>query len=71
MHPELVRRKAAAVGCLEPMTPALLHRIFRDGFQSVTPNGILGDARGMSEPIGRRCIEELAKILVAYFRNAN
>jgi creatinine amidohydrolase/Fe(II)-dependent formamide hydrolase-like protein len=36
----------------------------------VTPNGILGDARGMSAEIGQRCIDELVKVLVAYFRNS-
>lgn len=68
LHPALVHAEAAAAGCLEPPTPALLERVLRDGFRSVTPNGILGDARGMSEAIGRRCIDELVDVLVAYFR---
>ncbi len=68
LHPQLVRSEAAAAGYLGDLTPELLERIFREGFRSVTDNGILGDARGMSEAIGRRCIEELVDALVAYFR---
>ncbi|MGI9178987.1 MAG: creatininase family protein [Longimicrobiaceae bacterium] len=70
LHPELVRTEAAAAGYVGPLTPELFERVFRDGFRSVTPNGILGDARGMSAEIGQRCIDELVKVLVAYFRNS-
>ncbi|MDQ6828720.1 MAG: creatininase family protein [Gemmatimonadota bacterium] len=68
LHPELVREDLATAGFTDPMTPELLARIFRDGFRSVTENGIIGDARGMSAQIGKRCIEELIMILVAYLR---
>jgi creatinine amidohydrolase len=68
LEPELVRRDAAAAGYLGPLTPDLIERLFRDGIGSITPNGILGDARGMSAEIGRRCIAEAAEMLVAFFR---
>jgi creatinine amidohydrolase len=70
LEPGLVRREAAAPGLVEPLTPGLMERVFREGFRSVTPNGILGDARGMSVAIGERCIDELAGILADYFRAA-
>lgn len=59
--PELVRRDRAEAGYGEEVTGELLDRIFREGFRSVTPNGVLGDARGMSEEIGRRCLERAAE----------
>jgi creatinine amidohydrolase len=67
LHPELVREERAAAGYAGGLTPEVLKRVFQDGIGAVTPNGILGDARGMSEAIGRRCIAETADLLVDYF----
>ncbi|HEV2130404.1 MAG TPA: creatininase family protein [Longimicrobiaceae bacterium] len=69
LHPELVREGEAAAGYVGSIAPELIERMFREGLQSITTNGIVGDARGMSAVIGRRCIDELVKLLVAYFRN--
>jgi creatinine amidohydrolase len=69
LHPELVRASEATVGYLGRLTPELLSTVFREGIGAVTPNGILGDARGMQETIGHRCISETAGLLVAHFRN--
>jgi creatinine amidohydrolase len=63
LHPELVRADLAAAGYEGPLTPDVLKRVFEEGIGAVTPNGILGDARGMSEAIGRRCIEATAELL--------
>jgi creatinine amidohydrolase len=68
LHPHLVREDAAEPGYLGQLTPEVLARVFRDGIGAVTPNGILGDARGLSEAIGRRCIDETAEMLVRGFR---
>jgi creatinine amidohydrolase len=70
LHPELVRTDRAAAGYEGPLTPDVLKRVFEEGIGAVTPNGILGDARGMSEAMGRRCIAETADLLVDYFRAA-
>lgn len=70
LHPELVDRDRAEEGYRGALTPDVLQRVFQDGIGAVTPNGILGDARGMSGEIGRRCIEATAELLVDYFRNA-
>lgn len=64
IRPELVRRDRAEAGYVDEVTPELLDRIFREGFGSVTSNGILGDARGMSEEIGRRCLDRVAQAVV-------
>jgi creatinine amidohydrolase len=67
LFPELVRSALAVPGYLGPLTPAVLGRVFQDGIGAVTPNGILGDARGLSAEIGRRCIVETAELLVETF----
>jgi creatinine amidohydrolase len=68
LHPKLVRKEAAVAGCLEPPTAAFMQRVFKEGFHTVSPTGIIGDARGLSAKIGTRCIEELETVLVEYFR---
>jgi creatinine amidohydrolase len=68
LHPELVREERAAAGYSGGLTPEVLKQVFEDGIGAVTPHGILGDARGMSEAIGRRCIAETADLLVDHFR---
>lgn len=57
IRPDLVRRERAEAGYVDGVDEALLARMFQDGFRTVTPNGVLGDARGMSEAIGQRCLE--------------
>jgi creatinine amidohydrolase len=66
MHPELVREDLAEQGYF-PESEEAVRKIIRDGLKSVTPNGILGDARGMSPEIGTRCIEVLADAVAAHF----
>ena len=71
IRPDLVRQELAEEGYMGGFSEELLDRIFRDGFRSVTPNGILGDARGMSAEIGERCIARAADtIAAALFRRS-
>ena len=65
IRPELVRRDHAVKGFVAPFDQAIAERIFRDGFRAVTPNGVLGDARGMSREIGERCIAMAADGIAA------
>lgn len=69
IRPDLVRRDRAEEGYMGGFSEELMDRIFRDGFRSVTPNGILGDPRGMSGEIGRRCIERAAEAVVEALQN--
>ena len=62
MHPGLVREDLAEDGFHPLLDPEVVRRIIDGGFRSVTPNGILGDARGMSPAIGERCIEVAAAV---------
>jgi creatinine amidohydrolase len=65
---DLVRPERAQVGFMGGMEAALAV-IFRDGLHTITPNGILGDGRGLNPAIGKRCMSETAKAYAAYFRS--
>ena len=67
--PGLVRRERAEPGHLGGFDEALARRIFGEGFRSVTPNGVLGDPRGMSREIGERCIAATAEGVAAALRS--
>lgn len=69
LHPGLVRQELAEAGFqADPSRrESLVDRILREGFDTVTPNGILGDARGARADIGERCIEWMADAVAAAF----
>jgi len=67
LHPSLVRQALAEAGHPPDISAAFIDRLLRDGLRNVTPNGILGDARGMSSRIGARCIEALADLMAEFF----
>jgi creatinine amidohydrolase len=68
LHPDLVHTEAAEAGHPGPLTAELIERLFTQGMRAIAPNGILGDARGLSAELGQRCIEDLVAVIVAYFR---
>ena len=70
IRPELVREELAAPGYVADFDETVAARISRDGFRAVTPNGVLGDARGMSRAIGERCIARAADGIAAALRRA-
>ena len=65
IRPDLVQPALAAPGYTEGIDGQLLERIFRDGFRSVTPNGVLGDARGLSAELGEECLARAADVVAA------
>ncbi len=67
IRPDLVHEDRAEEGHVQAFDHELAERIFRDGFRSVTPNGVLGDARGMTVEIGERCIANAADGIAAVF----
>jgi creatinine amidohydrolase len=69
LHPELVRLDLAEAGFQAELSHDVVARIFQNGFHSVTPNGILGDARGATERLGRRLITAAAAEVTAFFRS--
>jgi creatinine amidohydrolase len=60
LRPDLVRMANAEAGHIQAFDQALMVRIFREGFRAVTPNGVLGDARGATVEIGEACIAQAA-----------
>lgn len=70
IHPELVRMDRAEAGYLGDVGEALVAQVIRDGLHTVTPNGILGDARGAAVAIGERCVAVLADRIAEHFRQA-
>ncbi|MFP4482782.1 MAG: creatininase family protein [Thermovirgaceae bacterium] len=69
LHPETVRKDKAVPGCVEEPTPEFLDRLFQEGFNSVSPSGILGDPRGMNVEIGQQCINAMTEMLASFFRD--
>ena len=69
-HPDLVRMDLAEEGFHPEMDGSVFDRIIREGFRSVTPNGILGDARGSSAAIGEAALADLADVVAEFFRGA-
>lgn len=67
LHPHLVLEDEATGGYMGALTPDLLRRVFSEGIGAITPNGILGDARGMSRTLGEKCMEATAELLVDVF----
>jgi creatinine amidohydrolase len=65
IRPDLVRAAKAQAGHIQKFDEALMDRIFRDGLRAVTPNGILGDARGATQDIGEACIARAAQGIVS------
>jgi creatinine amidohydrolase len=68
IRPDLVQASSAVAGYTEGTDGGLLERIFRDGLRSVTPNGVLGDARGLSAEIGERCLAVVADAVAEVLR---
>ncbi len=67
LHPELVRTDLAEAGYQPELSRASFERIIREGFSTVTPNGILGDARGASAEMGNAALGELADLVTRVF----
>jgi len=68
LHPELVEQNAADAGFPSELTQDLVERIMQEGMKSVTPNGILGDARGMTKEIGEKLISATSDMIADRFR---
>ena len=71
LHPNLVNEDAADAGYREELSEDLVKRILREGMSSITPNGILGDARGMSVEIGDRLIEATSDMIAEHFQQSS
>jgi creatinine amidohydrolase len=67
LRPEFVRTELAVEGALGEFDEEGLEGIIEKGFRSVTPNGILGDARGMRADLGEKLLEATARVIAREF----
>ena len=70
IRPDLVKIERAESGFGGETSPELLDRIFSEGLQVVTANGILGDARGLSAELGEKCLAAGADAMASFFSQA-
>ena len=66
-RPDLVQASLAEEGFTGTVDDELLDRGFREGFDVISANGILGDARGASAELGERILDEEATMLAEHF----
>ena len=64
LTPALVHEERAEAGHQGEISNEAFARVIADGLHTVTPNGILGDARGMSPDLGRACQEAVSSLIV-------
>ncbi|NIL74160.1 MULTISPECIES: creatininase family protein [Nocardiaceae] len=69
LHPEKVRAKRYARGFTGTVDTEFLERTFRDGIESMSPSGILGDPHGASNAIGVACLHAVTSLIVQYARH--
>jgi creatinine amidohydrolase len=73
LHRDLVRQDLAVAGYLPGADSGdraeLVGRIIAEGFDTVTPTGILGDARGATAELGEALIAALADVVIRRFSN--
>ncbi len=67
LRPDRTHLDRAAAGLIGLMNQDELAAMWRDGLGSVSPNGILGDARGSTAAIGERCIDAITDLLARQF----
>lgn len=71
LHPEYVREDLAEEGFETGLRKEEFDRIISEGFATVTPNGILGDARGATAEMGHALIAALADAITRSFAPPN
>jgi len=67
LHPGLVRPRRVEPGRVMELDQAALDLIFQKGLQAVTPNGVLGDPRGMEAQLGEKLLDAQARSIADTF----
>jgi creatinine amidohydrolase len=68
LHPDRVRWDHFAPGYSGTVDEELLARAFREGIDSISPNGVLGDPAGASSSIGTACLDAVTSLIVQHAR---
>jgi len=69
IKPQAVRQSAIQVGRIGLMSKAELEAMWHEGLPSVSPNGILGDARGANKTVGEECLRAISLLLINDFKS--
>jgi creatinine amidohydrolase len=67
LHPGLVRPRRVEAGRVMELDQEALDRIFSKGLRAVTPNGVLGDPRGMAPDLGEKLLDSAARAIADAF----
>lgn len=67
LHPGLIRPRRVEPGRTVELDQEALERIFEKGLRAVTPNGILGDPRGMDPGLGEKLLDACARAVADRF----
>lgn len=67
LRPEFVRTELAVEGTPGELDEEGLEGIIEKGFRSITPTGILGDARGMQAELGEKLLDATARVIAREF----
>lgn len=67
LRPDLVHLDRAVPGFMGELSPTVLRTMFAEGIHVISPNGILGDPRGMSASLGAACIAATAEMMADCF----
>lgn len=68
LHPDLVRVERAEQGAVGELTQDKVDRVFEKGLRAISPNGILGDPRGMDAELGEHLLDATARVIAEAFR---
>lgn len=70
LHEDLVRADLAERGLMGGLSEEVVARLMREGMRAISPNGILGDARGATAALGQRLLNAFAAQAADAFRQA-
>lgn len=69
LHPGEVRMARIEAGRVGELDRALVDQLFEKGLRAISPNGILGDPRGMDAGLGERLLDATALLIAEAFRD--
>jgi len=67
IQPDAIRAQDMQPGYTGPMGPPQRERVFREGVDTISENGVLGDPRGATNQLGAECLKRLTELLTEYF----
>jgi creatinine amidohydrolase len=68
LRPGAVRADQLARGYIGPVDDAVLERLFTGGIKALSDTGVMGDAHGFAAAIGEVCVQRVADLVAAAFR---